>query len=512
MARLAEVQSSILLRIVSSNRATEFGQQHGFNRINTVNRYREAVPVRTYEEFWPYIQRISSPESRVLTREPTLLFEPTSGSSQATKLIPYTKTLKREFHAAINPWLVDIYSNRPGLSRGRSYWSISPPVTHSHPGETSVPIGFDADSAYLSALSRLLVERTFVTPDSLRAESNPAEFYRKLTLHLLAAGDLSLVSIWNPTAFLLVLDFIRDNRLDLLRFLNDSPSPVSSPTRVRDLGRLLELDPIPFHDVWPRLRFISCWADGPNSVYANQLRALFPRAEVQGKGLIATEGIITIPFDGQCYLPAYQSHFLEFEPEGEAGHTVLVHELEDEGVYRVVITTSGGLYRYRLGDIVTVTGHHRGLPLIQFVARDKVLDHFGEKLNIGAVERVVNRLLSEIARTIVFVLFGFESNGTAGRYCLFVEFADGVSRDHSADLARLQSDLTAHLEANYHYMHARNLRQLEPLAVFRIASGGLKTYHSRLLSMGMKAGDIKLETVSALEDWSSWFDGNFSMS
>ncbi len=47
----------------------------------------------------------------------------------------------------------------------------------------------------------------------------------------------------------------------------------------------------------------------------------------------------------------------------------LTHELERGGLYTVVVTTRGGLYRYQLGDLIEVTGHIRGCPLIRFIGR-----------------------------------------------------------------------------------------------------------------------------------------------
>ena len=48
-----------------------------------------------------------------------------------------------------------------------------------------------------------------------------------------------------------------------------------------------------------------------------ELRALFPGVEIQGKGLLATEGVISIPLMGRpAPVPAVTSHFLEFLDEG----------------------------------------------------------------------------------------------------------------------------------------------------------------------------------------------------
>ena len=49
----------------------------------------------------------------------------------------------------------------------------------------------------------------------------------------------------------------------------------------------------------------------------------------------------------------------------------LAHELERGRTYSVVVTTGGGLYRYRLGDLVNVVGFEAGCPLLRFVGREE---------------------------------------------------------------------------------------------------------------------------------------------
>src|SRR4029077_152120 len=114
-------------------------------------------------------------------------------------------------------------------------------------------------------------------------------------------------------------------------------------------------------DYWPHLRLISCWTSGNSARFIPELEQLFPGVEVQGKGLLATEGIVSFPELGHpAPSPALTSHFLEFVDEdapltprsppaagGEGmgvrggGEARLVDELEVGCRYRVLITTGG---------------------------------------------------------------------------------------------------------------------------------------------------------------------------
>jgi hypothetical protein len=72
---------------------------HGFGSIRTAEEYRERVPLQAGEDLAPWVDRIAAGEARVLTRSPVRTLEPTSGSSAAAKVIPYTATLQREIKA-----------------------------------------------------------------------------------------------------------------------------------------------------------------------------------------------------------------------------------------------------------------------------------------------------------------------------------------------------------------------------------------------------------------------------
>ena len=124
--RVSETQWEILKNILRRNSSTDFGKQHRFDMIHSPSEFASRVPVREYEEFDPWIERVERGEKNVLTAEDILLMEPTGGSTRGSKLIPYTPSLKREFQRGINTWIADLYRGFPGLRKGSQYWSISP--------------------------------------------------------------------------------------------------------------------------------------------------------------------------------------------------------------------------------------------------------------------------------------------------------------------------------------------------------------------------------------------------
>src|SRR5262249_29613534 len=129
---------------------------------------------------------------------------------------------------------------------------------------------------------------------------------------------------------------------------------------------LRECDPDDVRAIWPDLSLVSCWADGPSRAPAEQLARRLGGVPVQPKELLATEGVVTIPLDGLHPL-AIESHLFEFlDADGRAR---LAHELDEGGEYTPLVTTAGGLYRYRLGDRVRVDGFVERTPSLTFVGR-----------------------------------------------------------------------------------------------------------------------------------------------
>ena len=90
-----------------------------------------------------------------------------------------------------------------------------------------------------------------------------------------------------------------------------------------------------------------------------------------------------------------RSHFFEFVDDSGAVHRV--HELRAGQTYEVVVTTAGGLWRYRLRDSVRVTGFIGQTPALQFLGRNgNVSDLFGEKLSEAFVTETIHETLATL--------------------------------------------------------------------------------------------------------------------
>ncbi len=477
--------------LVAANTNSAYGRAHSFASINSVRDWQERVPIVHYEELEPWIARAAVGEDRVLTEAPVRIFERTSGSTAPGKLVPYTDVLLSEFGAATGPWLQDLYTNVPALRGTRSYWSISPVTRARERTAGGTPIGFEDDTEYFSPPARAAIRMTLAVPPTVAGIADITDWRKATVRHLAAAEDLGLISVWHPSFLTLLLRDI-EQRLD--EILDELPRTRAQSIRARlnrcTLGEAL----------WPRLAIVSCWADGPAKDAMAALQAELPHARVQPKGLLATEGVVSIPLmkgDVSHTVAAITSHFLEFvDLERPSSRPLLAHELRVGATYAPIVSTGGGFFRYQLGDAVLCHGRYKEAPLLQFLGRiDQVSDLCGEKLNAVLVGAALQAAASKASVVLSFALLA-PARGTPGtppRYRLYAEFADrGVTHV-------LRDALERELGENHGYAYARALGQLAPLDVVVVQDGAAR-YQQARVARGERVGDIKPTQLDATID------------
>jgi len=305
-----------------------------FGSPQTLDDFRASVPVVSYDDLRPWIDRTIRGEPDVLFDGHPIAWERTSGSTSAAKLIPYSAGGLRDFQSAVLPWLIETV--RQHSITGSAYFSISP-ATRPHEMIAGVPVGLP-DGAYLGDAAAAVLAQCSVVPLSVASISDVEGWRSETVRHLAAAEDLELISIWSPTF--------------LLRLLEEPA--------LRDPVRR-----------WPKLKVVSCWEGGASKPCFEELAKRLPHAHLQPKGLVSTECVVTTPdADGRPQLT--RSGFFEFEQDGQL---YLSDELVRGATYEVIVTTASGLYRYRTGDLVR---YGDGLD---FVGRSGVVsDLVGEKL------------------------------------------------------------------------------------------------------------------------------------
>jgi hypothetical protein len=537
-------QEDILLRITRENAGSEYGRKHDFSSIGSTSDFRSKVPVTNFDAYVPYIDSILEGKKNVLTSEEPLFLQPSSGSTAPSKLIPLTKSLKKEFLAAIRVWITDVLLNGRSTLCGKMYFLITPPLEPERHTGGKVKVGFE-DIEYFSAVERLVLKQLLAVPQEVRRIKDMEDFKYVTALFLLKERDLGLISIWNPLMLSVFIKYIFDHRGSLTKDLKSGhirkSKAIDAKTRailMRKLGRNRarareledafrargtggrEQDTAPddaCSRIWPRLALISCWADGNAAYYLEEIKRYFPNIRIQPKGLIATEAFVSFPLTGEeGGVLAVNSHFFEFidlsgpDNAAEGKETVLAHQIRKGGNYCVVVTTGGGLYRYNLNDIIEVTGFRGGIPLIKFKGKnDQVSDLVGEKLNNFHVEKAMSKVFDARGMTPAFCMLAPDHDRNNRPFYTLYLSMDGFPYDALPEIGDM---MEKELTGNFHYSYARSAGQLLPVKIFVIDGERGRPqdiYLERMISSGKRAGNVKAPSLDKNTGWSGLFPGKY---
>ena len=488
----SERQDNWLMNCLHRNSGCEYGREYNFKDIECVPDFREAVPVISYEDIAPGIQRMYEGEADVLFSGHPLAFERTGGSTSGGKLIPYSRHSLEDFQAALLPWLAESIGQF-GITSGSGYFSISPATRRAEVSPGGIPVGLP-DGAYLGKAAMEQFADISAVPAWAGSMQSVSQWQLATLYFLLNREDLALISVWSPTFFLTLLDAL-EQRADELEALLDNGGRLAGrdlPRNRESLNRLQQfLAGGQARILWPHLKLVSCWADGSSRPFFEQLRQRLPHAAFQGKGLLSTEAVVSVPNYSNQPLLALDSGFFEFMDE--RGELCFAGDLASGKLYETVITTSGGLYRYRTGDRVICEGYAENIPTFRFSGRSGLTsDIVGEKLT----EDFVLTCLEGIPGFHLLV----PNTNPKPRYALVVDKLD------KHEPATLEELVETRLAKNPQYAFARKLGLLDRLIVLS-ASRPLEKYVERLVTAGNRIGDVKLTALRPETDWLETFSG-----
>ena len=508
-----EAQLQKLLQIVRRNRDTVFGRAHDFGAIRTVADYQQRVPIQTYDDLGPLIERVKRGEKRILTADDPLMFAVTSGTTGKAKYVPVTPSYLDEYIHGMQIHNYFILEDYPQIGEGK----FLTPTSSDIEGHVECGLPYGAISGLVTQRQPEVIRRYFALPYELsRVKDAEAKHY--LTLRLALEQKITISLLPNPSSLVQLaekLDAYRDDLIaDVERGRLTDRWPLApevqralerrigaNPRRAEELRSIVRnsgrLTPI---EAWPGLVLLSCWKGGTMPMYLAKLPRYYGDAPIRDLGYMATEGRCATPLvnSGAAGVLNITSHFYEFIPESEieaASPTVVTAEqLESNERYYVLLTTSAGLYRYNLNDLVRVVDYHHNTPVIQFVRKGQGISSItGEKLAesqvTGALMRALQRSGAEIAHFTACVEWG-----EPPRYQFFVEAAAPLSQEQR--LGFLDAMERALCEENVEYEAKRDSQRLGYPALKIVAPGTYDRYRAGRAAQGAAEAQIKIPNLS----------------
>lgn len=450
-------QSQVLKEILHSMSDTEFGREHALDGLTTLREFRERVPVSNYATFEPWITRQTQTRENVLTPGEISCFEKTSGSRGPAKWIPYNSAMLKTFENMFVLWSLDLLGRDLKLESGKVFFLISPRLELGATTPSGVPVGLRDDSAYLGSFTSALASQFFIPAAQLARSKN---FVSDLAHCLMRERSLEVISIWSPSLLILICEFIA----------------AKFGMRTGEVAAL-----------WPDLKLISCWDSASARTDADKLRAMFPDVAFQGKGLLATEGAMTVPWSrAGGFVPLVTDLFFEFE-DTETCEISSLGEISTGRTYSILITSPNGLLRYRIGDLVRFEKRYGATPCLEFVGRGEAIsDLVGEKLSAEAVDETIREIFTEDPP---FALV-FPAGGGERKHYAFV--IDRIPQGASG--RSIEEKLETCLMRHHHYAVARAMEQIGPVQL-RVHKGLRETYFACTTQQGIAMGQIKYQAL-----------------
>ena len=386
-----ESQFHVFQHLIYSGQYTEYGRKYGFRSVFTREDYRGAVPIVSYEDLQPFIQRMMDGDENVLWNEPVYWYAKSSGTtSSKSKFIPMSTESLQDNHYQANKDVLALYYN-----------------------------GFP-DTA-------LLTGKGLVVGGSHQISSINEE---------IQYGDLSAVLMqnspfwgqWLRTPELSIA--IMDNWNEKIEALAQATS-VENVTSIAGvptwtlilLKRILEITgKKTIAEVWPD---IELYLNGGVSFtpYREQFEQIFGKKVNFLEVYNASEGFFAAqqhPDDDGLLLYTDHAIYYEFMPIGEYGkanpETFDLRQVETGRQYAMIITTSGGLWRYLIGDTVMFTS--LAPYRLKVTGRLKhYINTFGEELIIDNADAAMAAACAGTDASITDytaapVFFSEQSNGT----------------------------------------------------------------------------------------------------
>jgi hypothetical protein len=516
-----KAQEETLRRILLFAKDTVYGKEHHFEEIlraptaeELFGLYQKYVPVNDYEDLRPYVERHKNGEAGVLFPGKPKFYATTSGTTKEPKWIPVTHEYYREVYQKMNQyWLGTLILEKPRMfygpcasivgkaiegaaPDGTVYGSISGvaqaeipdfmKVIHTAPAEVfHIP---DYKARYY-AIMRIGIEQDAhgiitANPSTLvEMQTNANEFYDEYV------NDIEQGTLSGRFA---IPDHIRT-------VLEKKLKP--NPRRAKELRELKAKygTVLPKH-YWPRMQVVNVWFCGNTNIYFEKIKNSFPGKCVFHEfsyfstecraGLVLTHSIKDTTLFGH---KLYFEFIHESELDSDNPRIYQMYELKTGERYCMLVTTTAGLYRYNMNDLLRVNGYHNQFPNIEFIQKiNGIVSLTGEKLHERQFIEAVRTVEKETGRLVPFFV-GFADTAKSN-YRYYYEFADPRTTRKEAEEFTRRIDLRLR-EFNTEYREKRDSDRLKAPETFLLVSESFERFKARCIDQGYRDGQFKVNLL-----------------
>ena len=433
-----EVQEELLMNLIRKSEDTELGKEKDFESIKNYKTFCERIPVSTYEELEPLIERTRKGEQNVFWSEPIKWFAKSSGTTNAkSKFIPVSESALEDCHYKGSKDLLCMYLNNNENSEmflGKSLRLG---------GSSQI---YENNNSSFGDLSAILIENMPMWAEFSSTPSNKislmSEWETKLTAIINETKKENVTSFAGVPSWMLVL-----------------------------LNRILsETNHTNLFELWPKLEVY--FHGGVNfEPYREQYQKILPNSDFKYYEIYnASEGFFAIQdlnYSNDLLLMLDYGIFYEFIPMDTFGTpnqiVIPLSEVELFKNYAVVITTNSGLWRYLIGDTVRFTSLN---PFrIRVTGRTKHhINVFGEELMVENTDQAIAKTCSQLNCDVkdYTVAPVFMKNKEKGSHEWMIEFKKAP--EDVALFAKVLDETLQSVNSDYEAKRYKNMT-LNPLKI-----------------------------------------------
>ncbi len=467
-----EVQNKVFSNLINTAKNTEWGKKYSYSDIKSYHSFKSRVPISSYEDIFPFIERVMKGESNLLWPSKAFAFAKSSGTTNArSKFIPITKESLEDSHYKAGKDLIAIY-----LSQN--------PETNFFLGK-SLAVGGSSQENHLNA------QTTYGDVSAIIMKYLPfwAQYHRTPDL------DIALMEEWEEKIEKIATATLNQN------VTNICGVPTWMLVLLEKVLKLTGKESL--HEVWPNLEFFAhgAVAFGP---YREVFKKLIPNPDMKYIEIYnASEGFFGIQDtnepDEMLLLLDY-GIFYEFIPTEEINNehpkSYTLDEVELGKNYAIIISTNAGLWRYKLGDTIKFTSKH---PFrIKISGRTKhFINAFGEEVIVENAEHAITKA-SQVtnARVRDFTVAPiFLDQGKKGGHEWIIEMeqepesVNAFSKELDSTLRKINSD--------YDAKRYKDIALIAPKIHF-VPKG---TFYNWMRSKGKLGGQHKVPRLSNSRDY-----------
>lgn len=526
-----KMQRRLLLRLMRDNKTTVYGKAVGFSQVKSVSDYQRIVPFSDYSTYESYILRMAQGEKGLITNRYIHRYTESSGSTGRSKLVPLSGK---------SEWNCQCFSFSAPVGCAVKYFAKEkkrplPPqrgLLTAEIGSRKLPCGKTVSCLSSIPLLNLKPIVRFFTcsPKEVMFPQNDVEMdmhYVKLLFSLRDEdisyiGTIFITTVESMFFYLeehwqMLCDDIEKGTInksvnipdDIRKSLEKKLKPrVKRASFLRkEFEKGFEEPIIP--RIWPKCGWMYGMGTGSLSFYAEKLRRYIGNEmPIHYLGYAATEAMMAVPIelDSFEYVILPQNAFYEFLPldAPEGTRPLTISEVEVGKEYELILTNLSGFYRYRIEDVVKVTGFYHKAPKITFCYRlNQIANISGEKINQFALDEIVADFSKKADELFVGYTIYPNRETSPGHYVLLVE----GTKKHTKEDKKLYSQLFEEClcKGNVSVKPLIKSGALGSCQVEFLRKGTYDDYRLMLKSMGANLNQIKPVKVINSEERKEFF-------